>query len=83
MKIIIDMRTPLFDYSKFDREIKVEELSKDKIAIVYSNVRGNKVKEIIKKEDKDKKIAEIKKEREEFKQLIDYKEVYPLSKQNK
>lgn len=79
MEIIVNMRRGHYNYKDFDKEIKSEKVDEELFKLVYYNIHGNLVKEIVK--DKDKRIKEIEKERKEFELLVDGNVIYPLSKQ--
>lgn len=79
MEIIVNMRRGHYNYKDFDKEIKSEKVDEELFKLVYYNIHGNLVKEVVK--DKDKRIKEIEKERKEFELLVDGNVIYPLSKQ--
>ena len=71
------MRRKVFDYSKFNEEIVVEDLGNHMFAINYMSIHGNPVREVVK--DKDKRIREIQAERKKFRLVVDGKTVNPIS----
>jgi len=72
------MRRPRVDHSKIDLKINVYELFYHLARLEYYSIDGNLVKELIEEEKVEKRIKEIKEERNNLCILDNGKTTYPM-----